>query len=52
MTDKIMFLMIMNQVGLSGKDWWEEYFELNFRDVTIIDFSSDGTKIKLIKSSS
>jgi hypothetical protein len=51
MTDKMMFSMIMNQVGLNRKDWWEEYSELNFRDVMIIDFSSDGTKIKLIKSS-
>jgi hypothetical protein len=49
-TNKMMFSMVMNQVGLNGKDWWEEYSELNFRDVMIIDFSSDGTKIKLIKS--
>jgi hypothetical protein len=49
-TDKIMFSMVMNQVGLNGKDWWEEYSDLNFRDVMIIDFSLDGTKIKLIKT--
>jgi hypothetical protein len=49
MTDKMMFSMIMNQIGLNGKDWWEEYSELNFRDVMIIDFSLDGTKIKLLQ---
>jgi hypothetical protein len=48
----MMFSMVMNQVGLNGKDWWEQYSELNFRDAMIIDFSSDGTKIKLIKYSS
>jgi hypothetical protein len=42
MTDKMMFSMIMNQVGLNGRDWWEEYLE--FRDVVIVDFSSNGTK--------
>jgi hypothetical protein len=36
MTDKIVFSIVMNQVGLNGKDWWEEYFDLNFRDVMII----------------
>jgi hypothetical protein len=50
MTDKIMFSMVMNQVGLNGKDWWETYSELNFRDVMIVDFSSDGTKIKFLKN--
>jgi hypothetical protein len=50
MTDKIMFSMIMNQVGLNGRDWWETYNELNFRDVMIVDFSSDGTKIKFLKN--
>jgi hypothetical protein len=50
MTDKMMFSMIINQVGLNGKDWWEEYSDLNFRDVMIIDFSSDGTKIKLLQN--
>jgi hypothetical protein len=41
MTDKIMFSMIMNQVELNGRDWWETYNELNFRDVMIVDFSSN-----------
>jgi hypothetical protein len=50
MIDKIMFSMIMNQVGLNGRDWWETYNELNFRDVMIVDFSSDGTKIKFLKN--
>jgi hypothetical protein len=39
MTDKIMFSMIMSQVGLNGRG--ETYNELNFRDVMIVDFSSD-----------
>jgi hypothetical protein len=46
MTDRMMFSMIMTQVGLNGKDWWEDYSELIFRDVTIVEFSSNGTKIK------
>jgi hypothetical protein len=50
MTDKIMFLMITNQLGLNGRDWWETHHELNFRDVMIVDFSSDGTKIKFLKN--
>jgi hypothetical protein len=41
MTDKMMFSMIMNQVRLNGKDWWEEYSELNFRDVMIIDWNKN-----------
>jgi hypothetical protein len=50
MTDKVMFGMMMSQLGLNGKDLWENYSELNFRDVMIIDYSSDGTKIKVIES--
>jgi hypothetical protein len=50
MIDKTMFSMIMSQVGLSGREWWETYNELNFRDVMIVDFSSDGTKIKFLKN--
>jgi hypothetical protein len=50
MTDKLVFGMIMNQFGLNFKDWWETYSELNFRDVLIIDFSLEGTKIKLIQN--
>jgi hypothetical protein len=50
MRDKTMFSMIMSQVGLSGREWWEIYNELNFRDVMILDFSSDGTKIKFLKN--
>jgi hypothetical protein len=48
--DKTMFSMIMSQFVLKGKDWWESYSELNFRDVMIIDFSSDGTKIKFLQN--
>jgi hypothetical protein len=50
MTDKIMFSMIISQVGLSGRELWETYNELNFRDVMIVYFSSDGTKIKFLKN--
>jgi hypothetical protein len=50
MTDKLVFGMIMSQFGLNFKDWWETYSELNFRDVLIIDFSSEGTKIKIIEN--
>jgi hypothetical protein len=50
MTDKIMFLMIMNQISLNGRDWWETYNELNFWDVMIVDFSSDGTKKMFLKN--
>jgi hypothetical protein len=35
MIDKIMFSIIISQVGLSSRDWWEEYSDLNFRDVMI-----------------
>jgi hypothetical protein len=40
----------MNQFGLNFKDWWETYSELKFRDVIIIYFSSEGTKIKIIEN--
>jgi hypothetical protein len=30
MIDKMMFSMIMSQLGLNGKDWWEEYSDLNY----------------------
>jgi hypothetical protein len=50
LTDKTKFSMIMGQFGLSGREWWEIYSELNFRDVMVIDFSSDGTKIKFLQN--
>jgi hypothetical protein len=50
MTDKMMFGMMMSHLGFNGKDLWENYSELNFRDVMIIDYSSDGSKIKIIMS--
>jgi hypothetical protein len=50
MTDKMMFGIMMSQLGFNGKDLWENYSELNFRDVMITDYSSDGSKIKVIKS--
>jgi hypothetical protein len=50
MTVKIMFSMIMNQVGLNGRDWWETYNNLNFRDVMKVDISLDGKKIKFLKN--
>jgi hypothetical protein len=50
MTYKTIFSMIMSQIGLNGRDWWENYSDLNFRDVMIADFSSDGTKIKFLKN--
>jgi hypothetical protein len=50
MTDKLVFGMIVNQFGLNFKDWWDIYSELKFRDVLIIDFSSEGTKIKIIEN--
>jgi hypothetical protein len=50
LTNRTMFSMIMSQFGLNGKDWWETYSELNFRDVMIVDFSSDGTKIKFLQN--
>jgi hypothetical protein len=50
LTDRTMFSMIMSQFELNGKDWWETYSDLNFREVMIIDFSSDGTKIKFLQN--
>jgi hypothetical protein len=50
MTEKIMFSMIMNQVRLNERDQWETFNDLNFQDVMIVDFSSDGTKIKFLKN--
>jgi hypothetical protein len=40
----------MSQLGFNGKDLWENYSELNFRDVMTIDYSSEGSKIKIVKS--
>jgi hypothetical protein len=37
-------------LGFNGKDLWENYSELNLRDVMIIDYSSDWSKIKVLKS--
>jgi hypothetical protein len=50
MMGKLVFGMIMNQFGHNFKDWWEIYSELKFRDVLIIDFSSEGTKTKIIEN--
>jgi hypothetical protein len=50
MTDKMMFSKIVSHVGLSSRDWWEEYLDLNFRDIMIVDFLFDGTKIKFFKN--
>jgi hypothetical protein len=49
-TEKMMFSMIMSQVGFNGKDWWEDYSKLNFRDVMITDYSSECSKIKVSKN--
>jgi hypothetical protein len=50
MTDKLVFGMIMNQFRLNFKEWLKTYSELKFRDVLIIDFSSEGTKIEIIEN--
>jgi hypothetical protein len=43
-TDKLVFGMI----GINFKDWWDTFSELKFKNVLIIDFSSEDTKIKII----
>jgi hypothetical protein len=49
MIDKIMFSMIMSQVGLNGREWWPEYNELNFRDVMIVKiFRNSKQKFYLV----
>jgi hypothetical protein len=39
-----------NDVLDDYEPWWEDYSELNFRDVMIVEFSSNGTKIKFFKN--
>jgi hypothetical protein len=48
MTDKMAFGMMISQLGLNGLLDWEHYRELPFRSVIVIDYLSDGIKIKVI----
>jgi hypothetical protein len=48
MTDKSMFGIMMAQFGLDGKQYWDMYSSLNFRDVLLIDYTQTGTKLKII----
>jgi hypothetical protein len=49
MKDKTMFGIMMAQLGLTGKEIWEEYSNLQFRDVLLIDYSPEGTRVGIIK---
>jgi hypothetical protein len=46
MTDKMAFGMATNQLGINLS--WEEYNELGYRGVVIINYTQRGTKIKLV----
>jgi hypothetical protein len=47
LTDKSMFGMMMAQLGVNGKDVWSTYSQLKHREVLIIDYTSNGIKIKI-----
>jgi hypothetical protein len=51
MKDKTMFGIMMGQLGLNGKEIWEEYSNSQFRDVLLIDYSPEGTKVGFINES-
>jgi hypothetical protein len=44
-----MFGMMMAQLGINGKDIWSTYSPLKYREVLIIDYTSNGIKIKIKK---
>jgi hypothetical protein len=48
MTDKSMFGIMMSQLGLNGKDIWEEYSNLQFRDALIIDYTPKGVEVRTL----
>jgi hypothetical protein len=48
MTDKMAFGMATNQLGISGRLSWQVYNELGYRGVVIINYTPQGTKIKLV----
>jgi hypothetical protein len=47
MNDRLMFGMMMNQLGIKGLVLWEQYKALPFRGILIIDYLPDGIKIKV-----
>jgi hypothetical protein len=49
MTDKTMFGMMMSQLGINGKDIWDEYSELGFRDILIINYSPKGVELEIVR---
>jgi hypothetical protein len=50
MTDRTVFGIMMSQLGLNGKESWAEYSNLRFRDILLIDYSAEGTLIKIINA--
>jgi hypothetical protein len=46
-TDKTAFGMMMSQLRLSGKLLWDEYNNLQYRDVMVITYGSEGIKIEI-----
>jgi hypothetical protein len=47
MTDKMAFGMMISQLGLNGLIKWDNYAELPYRSVIVIDYLPDGIKIKI-----
>jgi hypothetical protein len=47
MTDRMVFTMMMNQLGIKGMFAWDDYQNLQFRTIVVIDYTRDGIKIKL-----
>jgi hypothetical protein len=45
MKDKTMFGIMMAQLKLNGKEIWEEYSNLQFRDALLIEYSQEGTRV-------
>jgi hypothetical protein len=52
MTDKSMFGIMCAQLGLNGKDIWDDYSSLDYRDVLIVDYTPKGIQLKLVKNKS
>jgi hypothetical protein len=47
MTDMMIFNMMMKQLGLKGMFTWEEYQNLPYRAIVVINYMKDGIKIKV-----
>jgi hypothetical protein len=50
MTHRVMFGMMISQLGIRDLLTWDVYSQLGFRGVVVIDYTRQGTKIKIFNN--